>query len=161
MFIALVRHAFFTILFCTFFHNLTAQNCLGIKNMDVLNIAKNLDLTQLSYVTLDQKKLIASPEFKFVQLRDTDTFILVPDGFQGRVIDFKLLLAEDTSIDYVLDLRKMTVRIVPILGNSRQTCNYKRLSKAEISSLDCPDSKWTVVPPSIENAIIVPPYRRK
>ena len=140
---------------------LIAQNCLGMQNQDILNIAKQFKPDQLKNVIVEKNRIIARPEFKFVQLRNTETFILVPDEFQDRVIDFSLLLPENSQLRYVLDLNQLTARLECQNRNQKLNCQQERIGKNSVGCRNCLDAEWLTASPLSKNAILIPPYKKR
>lgn len=139
---------------------LHAQNCAGLHNMDILNIAKQMDTDQLEHVVLKTNTIAAKPGFKFVQLRDTEIFILVPEEYQVRFIDFQELLSNTIGIDFVLDGSKMTGKITCLprsIGIGE--CKHQRISKTEIGCPACMAVKWISASALSNKSIIIPPYK--
>ena len=139
-----------------------AQNSLGIQNLDILNIAKQIDPAKLRFVEVDQGKLIANPGFKFVQLRDTETFILVPDSFRDRVVDMSSFLAQNSRDKIVLDTRKLTAKLICQSSPGLRThCRHIRLAKNIVSCKNCRNMKWISASVLSDIGIIIPPYKSR
>ncbi len=140
----------------------SAQNCLGLKNIDILNIAKQIDPQTIGNVTVRGNKITSASGFKFVQLRDTETFILVPEDYQDRFIDFQELLSENAKGKYVLDINKLTARLICQSGiEPKRKCKHERISRTEVGCAHCPSSKWLSASVLSDVAIIIPNYRLK
>lgn len=138
-----------------------AQNCLGTKNLDVLNIAKQFNPERLINVLIDNDRITAAPDFKFVQLRNTETFILVPEGYQDRVIDFNMLLPGNSRLPWVLDLNQLTARLICRDRSGSQTCRQERLSKNSVGCKNCGNLEWITAPALSEKAILIPVYKKR
>jgi hypothetical protein len=140
----------------------SAQNCLGLKNIDILNIAKQIDPLTIANVTVRGNKITSASGFKFVQLRDTETFILVPEDYQGRFIDFQELAASADQSRFVLDSDRLTAKLICQSGNEpKRKCKQERISRTEVGCAHCPAVKWLSASVLSDVAIIIPPYRQK
>lgn len=149
---------FFSIQFVVF---LQGQNCIGLKNTDILNISKEPDLTEIDHVVFRNNRIVAESNFKFVQLRNTETYILVPEDYQDRIIDFNLLLARNSNLPYVLDLKRMTARVSCRAMNGNVTCKQLRIKRNEVGCLSCPELKWTPASFMDEKFILIPAYQER
>ena len=139
---------------------LSAQNCAGLLNVEILNIAKQMDLQKLEHVIIKRNSIVAKPGFKFVQLRDTETFILVPEQYQVRFIDFQELLSNSIVGTFALDGSKMTGKITCVSGFGYSSdCKHQRISKIEIGCPACSAVKWISASSFSDKSIIIPPYR--
>ncbi|NND34926.1 MAG: hypothetical protein HKN76_20235 [Saprospiraceae bacterium] len=137
-----------------------SQNAAGLQNLDILNIAKHIDATQIKFVKLVKGQLVANSEFKFVQLRDTETFILVPSDFQGRVVDLAAFLPQKSRSKVVLDTGEMTAKLICQFGAGlHQHCKHIRLAKNIIGCRNCQGVKWVSASVLSEIGIIIPPYK--
>ena len=149
-----MRHLILFLFFLVSISCISAQNCLGIKNLDALNVAKQVDLDQIAFVSFSKNKIIAKPLFKFVQLRDTETFILVPDAYQDRVIDIHDLFSQNSRLPYVIDVNGLTARLIcEHSGNKKGPCLQRRIAKNEVGCRECQDVRWVSASSLSEKAI--------
>lgn len=140
----------------------SAQNCLGLKNIDILNIARQIDPQTITNVTVRGSKITSASGFKFVQLRDTETFILVPEDYQGRFIDFQELAVSVNQGRFVLDSDRLTAKLICQSGiEPKRKCKHERISKTEVGCTHCPAVKWFSASVLSDASIIIPPYRLK
>ena len=140
---------------------LQSQNSIGLKNTDILNISKEPNLSEIDHVDFRDNRIVAQPNFKFVQLRNTETYILVPEDFQDRIIDFNILLDSNSKLPYVLDLKRMTARISCQPLNSKVPCKQLRKNRNEISCTSCAELKWISASSMDEKFILIPAYRKR
>jgi len=136
------------------------QNCLGLENQEILNVAKKVDFEKLNYVRIKGGVVSCAPGFKFVQLRDTETFILVPTEYQGRVIDFKALLPKSFGGKYVLNPTRLTSKIACV-GGTGKPCEHSRIAKTQVGCQQCTGVKWTGAAIASDKAIIIPAYSER
>lgn len=140
----------------------SAQNCLGLKNIDILNIARQIDPQTIANVTVRGSKITSASGFKFVQLRDTETFVLVPEGYQGRFIDFQELTVSPDQSRFVLDSDRLTAKLICQSSiEPKRKCKHERISRTEVGCAHCPAVKWLSASVLSDVAIIIPPYRLK
>ena len=140
---------------------LSAQNCVGLHNMEILNIARQLDINRLEHISFKSNSIVAESGFKFVQLRNTETFVLVPEEYQVRFIDFRELLSNTGRSSFKLDGSKMTGKITCVaISGEKGDCKHQRISKTEIGCTACTEVKWISASSLTDKSIIIPPYRR-
>ncbi len=123
-------------------------------------MAKKVDFDKLNYVRIKGGLVTCAPGFKFVQLRDTEIYILVPTEYQGRVIDFKALLPKNFPGKFFLNPTRLTAKIACIGGNGKP-CLHMRVAKTQVGCNDCVGVKWMGATIASERAIIIPPYSER
>lgn len=138
---------------------LAGQNCLGFKGLDILNIARQIDPSAIPMVTITDHVLVAKSGFKFVQLRDTETFVLVPDDYQGRFVDFEEMLPKNAKGKYALDVSKLTARLICQAGSTSRPCRHLRISRSEVGCQSCAGARWVSASLLAETAVLIPVYR--
>lgn len=139
---------------------LAGQNCLGLKGLDILNIARQIDPSAIPMVTIRDHVLVAKSGFKFVQLRDTETFVLVPDDYQGRFVDFEEMLPKNAKGKYALDVSKLTARLIcQGAGSTSRHCRHQRISRSEVGCQSCAGARWVSASLLAETTVLIPVYR--
>jgi hypothetical protein len=142
--------------------NVKSQNCAGIQDLDILNIAKQVDVVKIKNISITPGKIKADTGFKFVQLRDTETYVLVPDDFQGRILSLAAFLPTRSKSSIILDKDKMAAKLVcQVNSNTDQHCRHLRISKQVLGCTNCPDAKWTSASVLSDVGVIIPPYRHR
>jgi hypothetical protein len=125
----------------------------------MLNIARQLDLSTLENVSIKQNSISAHKGFKFVQLRNTETYVMVPEAYQGRIIDFRGLAADSSRSTFVLDPSRLTAKIICTLrSGGKEVCEHQRISRSEVGCLASDAVQWVSAPALSEKFIIIPPY---
>ncbi len=136
---------------------LIAQNCKALKHYESLTIAKYADLTKLSHVSIEQGNLIAASGFKFVQERDSHTFVLLPDEFSAGMIDFRMLMQERRNGGRVLNA---TVPVVQLSCTGGEECQHQRCARNCVSCAGtCINSRWRAISMPTERVVIIPTFR--
>ncbi|MBK8504858.1 MAG: hypothetical protein IPL46_23190 [Saprospiraceae bacterium] len=143
-------------------YQLSGQNCVGLQNLDVLNIARQIDPRTLANVSIKQNSISAHRGFKFVQLRDTETYIMVPEEYQDRFIDFRALAINAAQSTFVLDVTKLTAKIICTARSGGQNvCKHQRISRSEVGCLASAAVQWVSAPALAQKFIIIPHYVKK
>lgn len=149
----------FLLLFLYISTSSSAQNAVGIKNLEILNIAQSIDWKKMNVVEIHGNMLRALEGFKWVQINNRDTYILLPDEYQESVVDFRLLLPGPGRNFKTLNPKGFSYRIF-CSGNSladNGICSIKRRSRTELQC-ECPAGQWKIAPYTSRDAIIIPAF---
>ena len=136
---------------------LFSQNCKALKHYESLTIAKRADLTKLAHVSIQRGNLIAASGFKFVQVRDSHTFVLLPDEISAGIIDFKKLMQETGNGGRMLDAK---VPVVQLSCTGGEECQHQRCARNCVSCAGtCINSRWRAISMPSERVVIIPTFR--
>ena len=146
--------------FLVMINRLDAQNCSELRNQSHMIVSKDPDLAKINHVVLNGNSIHANTGFKFVQVRDSHTFVLLPDDFRGPVVDLKALLRPSKQTAMVID---GTVPMVQLQCDaSGADCQHFRCGKQCVScGGECADAKWTVRTLPDERLIVIPSFKNR
>ncbi len=135
------------------------QNCSRVKNLDQMLVAKKVDLKRVHHVEFNGSKIVAQKNFKFVQVRDSYTFILLPQHFRASTVDFTALQKHSSQRDWHLDAGTPVVQVQ--CKGQGSDCQHFRCAKTCVScGGTCAGQGWTVTTLPSDRVVIIPRYRK-
>ncbi|MBX2817930.1 MAG: hypothetical protein KTR24_18125 [Saprospiraceae bacterium] len=142
--------------------HLHAQRSLDVVHFEDLVVQRSLDFEDLNYVKESRRegelKLLAHRDFKFVQIRNTATYVLVPASYSARSIDIKALTRGVPGIAYRIDPKGSTYRICGMSKLSKDKTKPRRCGKTCLHFGKAAGTVWQSAGLLQDEAILVPPY---
>ncbi len=147
-----------TVAFC--YGEIQAQNCSALKNLERMTVAKKPDLNKLGHISIEGSSIYTTEHYKFVQVRNSHTFICLPKDFRGPVVDFKALLRPNDQTSMVLD---GNIPLVHLRCHSRNDdCQHYRCGKQCVScGGGCANARWISSTLPGSRLVIIPTFKSR
>lgn len=140
-----------------------AQRSLDIINLDILSISKDLPAKKITGVRLSSKggesRISAEEDFKFVQVRNTGTYILVPAVYSAKTVDIRALISGQGTGGYLLDAKAFAYRMISADTKTGKPLDLIRCGKGCLKTASLVPSRWKAARLVHDEAIIIPRYR--
>ncbi len=128
--------------------SLWAQNAVEMRQYELLKVSRSVAIESNSMVRVQGGRLQAVPGFKFVQIREHQVFVLVPEDHNQLIVDFHSLM----------QLQKINGNEPALRLYCGRGCQIRRVSRSSVECLSSCSDRWQHAPVSSSAAVIIPAY---